>query len=268
MIIPLRTGTPASDLVENASPILFWRRKSTIQIEKQANLIQALRREMDSRLKNEGQNYEDKKVPCCFTCYKILEMYKIRHAALVFRTETHQESLQYIVKKQVEDWTSQDILFLVQIYKYHITNKVIKERMSRNTKEMDMFRMHQRFRSVESVTKQSTKTIPSYMEKQEPSLAKLSKSNSISGEHFYPSTPNVFDRNITWHHVRTESRDHEDKLSLRKISKSLVFNREKTPIERKRNLTNAARDLENYVSRLPKGSQTSRVMTRTKNVIN
>lgn len=56
-------------------------------------------------------------VKCCLTCHRVLQLYKLRYQALVFKSDNVSSDLFKLKCKLVNQWDMEDLRFLVHIYK-------------------------------------------------------------------------------------------------------------------------------------------------------
>ena len=54
---------------------------------------------------------------CCLTCYKILELFKIRHYSLVFKSEKTMDDLNKLKTRLIDQWSRNHIEYLLKLYK-------------------------------------------------------------------------------------------------------------------------------------------------------
>lgn len=88
---------------------------------------------------------------CCFSCFKVLEMYQQRHLALVFQSEQNQEQLKALSTNQPESWTEETLKYLLNIYRGVSMGKLQKVRKRRIDRALLL-----RAGSASSVTRKST----------------------------------------------------------------------------------------------------------------
>jgi hypothetical protein len=54
---------------------------------------------------------------CCLTCHRVLQLYKLRYQALVFKSDNVSGDLFKLKCKLVNQWDMEDLRFLIHIYK-------------------------------------------------------------------------------------------------------------------------------------------------------
>lgn len=56
-------------------------------------------------------------VPCCLSCFRLLEMFSIRYYSLVFLPDEKLKTLKELKNKGTEAWTADNLKFLINVYK-------------------------------------------------------------------------------------------------------------------------------------------------------
>ena len=56
-------------------------------------------------------------LPCCLTCYRLLELHRMRYYALVFHTESTVKELKKHKAKTIDEWDEESIKYLLNLYK-------------------------------------------------------------------------------------------------------------------------------------------------------
>ena len=103
---------------------------------------------------------EEQPVRCCLSCYRILELYEMRHFALVFHSENTVKELKKLKVKMIDQWDGESLKYLVELYKNSKKDGAIRDELAADRRRKFIRKVQERAATAQSVTKTSTFSIP------------------------------------------------------------------------------------------------------------
>lgn len=144
------------------------KRRNLVQFEKKDKVRDV---EEDSMVTSLFEDEEQPNMTCCLTCYRVLQLYKLRYQALVFKSDNVLDILFKLKCKLVTQWEMEDLKFLVNLYKH-------------SKKEIDIKTEINKL-SVKETRRQAV--LDAFNSHRVSSSVKRSNNNSSSSKvHFYP----------------------------------------------------------------------------------
>ena len=107
-----------------------------------------------------GLSHSPAELPCCLTCYRLLELHRMRYYALVFHTENTVKELKKLKVQKIDEWDDKSIKYLLHLYKSAKKDINVTDVLSSQRKRKLIQMLRVRAGTAASVTKTSTFSIP------------------------------------------------------------------------------------------------------------